>query len=73
MLAFLTTLFRVISEWLKGRNQDKLIEAGRQEAIKEANDEVKEMVAKAEDAAVAVDPAFDQRLRSRFDAAARNG
>jgi len=71
MLTFLTTLFKVISEWLKGRNQDKLIEAGRQEVIAEVKEAVDEQVEKAEAVIAVVDPVFDQRMRSRFDAAAR--
>lgn len=67
LTALLTLLNRLWAEW----NDTKLRQQGRQEAQKEAADEIQRQVDLAEHAVVAPDPTRTERLRARFDAAAR--
>lgn len=71
MLKFLALLLDVINQVFGDRNGHRWKQQGRQEAIKEADDEVQRQVDLAEHVAVAADTEHDQRLRSRFDAAHR--
>jgi len=61
----LSLLDRVFTEW----GNAKLRQQGRQEAVKEMNDEIDRQIEMGA-AAAAPDPVRDQRLRARFDAAA---
>jgi hypothetical protein len=67
MLRLLTSLFAFLDKLFGMFRDSKLEEQGRQQTIKEANDELNRQVEVA-DAAIAVpDPARDERLRNRFD------
>jgi hypothetical protein len=69
-MKFLTALLTIVSYFLGMWKERKLREQGRQDAHKEAADEVQRQIELAERAATADDPARTQRLRSRFDDAA---
>jgi hypothetical protein len=60
LFAFLGTLFGLFRD-------GKLEEQGRQQAIKEANDELNRQVELGEAALAVPDPDRDERLRNRFD------
>lgn len=66
LTALLSLLHRIWTEW----DANKLRQQGRQEAAKEAADEVQRQLDLAEAAARLDDPVRNQRLRSRFDDAA---
>ena len=66
LTALLSLLHRIWVEW----DANKLRQQGRQEAAKEAADEVQRQVDLAEHAARLDDPVRNQRLRNRFDDAA---
>ena len=63
--SFLSLLNRLWGAW----DSHKLRQQGRQEAVKEAEDELQRQIDLAEYTVTAVDPDRDQRLRNRFDAA----
>lgn len=69
MIKFLTLLLSLLDRLFTERGNAKLRQQGRQEAIKEMNDEIDRQI-KLGAAAAAPDPVRDQRLRARFDAAA---
>lgn len=71
MIKFLTLLLGIINRLFEDRYNLQWKQQGRQEAAKEAADEVQRQVELAEHVSVATDPEYDQRLRSRFDAAHR--
>jgi hypothetical protein len=70
MMKFLTALLTLAGRLLGAWSDHKLRQQGRQDAQKEAVDEVQRQVELAEHAVDAVDPARVKRLRARFDAAA---
>ena len=70
IIKFLTLLLDVINRLFEDRDKRQWKQQGRQEAAKEAADEVQRQVELAEQVVVSDDPAFDQRVRSRFDASA---
>ena len=72
MIKLLTTLLGLLDKLFTAWNETRWKQQGRQEATKEAADEVQRQVELAEQVAAAPDPSYDQRLRSRFDAAARD-
>lgn len=72
MIKFLTLLLSLLDRFFKGREEGRLRQEGKDQAVKEAEDEVQRQVDLAEHVAVAIDPDYDKRLRSRFDAAARS-
>lgn len=63
--SFLSLFDHLWSAWRDGQ----LRQQGRQEAVKEAEDELQRQVDLAEYAIVTPDPDRDQRLRHRFDTA----
>lgn len=71
MIRFLTLILSLIERLFSEWDRTKLRQEGRQAAVKEAEDEVQRQVELAEHVGAAVDPDHDQRVRSRFDAAAR--
>jgi hypothetical protein len=72
MIKFLTALLTLAGRLLGAWSDHKLRQQGRQEAHKEAADEVQRQIELAEHAVDAVDLARTERLRARFDAAARD-
>jgi hypothetical protein len=65
--SFLSLLNRLWGAW----DSHKLRQQGRQEAVKEAEDELQRQVDLAEYAVNTPDPDRDQRLRNRFDTAVK--
>lgn len=60
---FLELVNRIFSDWEASRHR----EVGRQQTIKEINDEINRQVELGEAAISIPDPERDERLRSRFD------
>ena len=71
MIKLLTTLLSLFNQLFGAWNERRWKQQGRQEAAKEAADEVQRQVELAEHVTAVPDPDYDQRLRSRFDAAHR--
>ena len=71
MIKFLSSLLSLLDRLWAAWNDNKLRQQGRQEAEKEAADELQRQVDLAEHIAVTPDPDRDERLRSRFDDARR--
>ena len=67
MIKLLSSLLSLLDRLWAAWNENKLRQQGRQEAIKEANDEVNRQVELAEAAVAVPDAERDERLRSRFD------
>jgi hypothetical protein len=67
MIKLLSSLLSLLDRLWAAWNDNKLRQQGRQEAIKEANDEVNRQVELAEAAVAVPDPERDERLRDRFD------
>lgn len=72
MIRFLTLILSLIERLFNEWDRMKLRQEGRQQAIKEAEDEVQRQVELAEHVGAVVDPEYDKRVRARFDAAARS-
>lgn len=72
MMRFLTLILSLIERLFNEWERTKLRQEGRQVAAKEAEDEVQRQVELAEHVGAAVDPDYDQRVRARYDAAARS-
>jgi hypothetical protein len=72
VIKFLTALLSLLDRLLAAWDAHKLRQGGRQDAAKEAADEVQRQLDLAEHAARLDDPTHNERLRSRFDAAARD-
>lgn len=72
MIKLLSSLLSLLDRLWAAWNDNKLRQQGRQEAIKEAEDEVQRQVDLAQHVGAVFDPERDERLRSRFDAAARD-
>lgn len=71
MIKLLSSLLSLLDRLWAAWNDNKLRQQGRQEAAKEAADEVQRQVDLAQHVAVTPDLERDRRLRSRFDDAAR--
>ena len=71
MIKLLSSLLSLLDRLWAAWNDNKLRQQGRQEAEKEAADEVQRQVDLAQHVAVTPDLERDQRLRSRFDDARR--
>jgi hypothetical protein len=71
-MKFLTLLLSLLERFFTALDQKKLRDEGRQQTIKEMNDALNEAFEAAEVAVSTPDPERDERLRSRFDAAARD-
>ena len=71
MIKFLSSLLSLLDRLWAAWNDNKLRQQGRQEAEKEAADEVQRQIDLAQHVAVTPDLERDRRLRSRFDDAAR--
>ncbi len=71
MIKLLSSLLSLLDRLWAAWNDNKLRQQGRQEAEKEAADEVQRQVDLAQHVAVTPDLERDRRLRSRFDDAAR--
>jgi hypothetical protein len=71
-MKLLTALLTIVAHVLGMWKDHKLREQGRQDAQKEAADEVQRQLDLAEHAARLDDVERNERLRSRFDAAARD-
>ena len=70
MMALLSSLLSLLDRLWATWEADKLRRQGRQEAEKEAADEIQRQRDLADRAVVVDDPVRDNRLRKRFDAAA---
>ena len=70
MIKLLSSLLSLLDRLWAAWNDNKLRQQGRQEAVKEAEDEVQRQVDLAQHVAATPDADRDQRLRSRFDDAA---
>jgi hypothetical protein len=66
-MKFLTALLKIVAHFLGLWKDHKLREQGRQDAHKEAADEVQRQVDLAQHAATTDDPIRTERLRNRFD------
>ena len=67
MLRFLASLFAVIDKVLAAWYEYRWKQAGRQETIKEMNDELNRQIELGDAAISTPDPERDERLRNRFD------
>jgi hypothetical protein len=66
-MKFLTLLLGVLDKLLGAWQEHRWKQRGRQEAIREANDEINRQIELGEAAIVNPDPERDERLRNRFD------
>ena len=66
-MKFLTLLLGIIDKLLGAWAEHRWKQQGRQETIKEANNEINEQIALGEAAIAVPDPERDERLRNRFD------
>jgi len=66
-MKFLTLLLGIIDKLLGAWAEHRWKQQGRQETIKEANDEINEQIALGEASIAVPDPERDERLRNRFD------
>ena len=71
MIRLLASLFGFLDKLFGLFRDGKLKEQGRQQAIKEANDEINRQVELGEAALAIPDPIRDERLRNRFDRSRR--
>ena len=69
MIKLLTILLSLVQRVFDVWDDAKLKQAGRQEAIKDAADEVERQIALGEAAIAVPDPERTERLRNRFDRA----
>jgi hypothetical protein len=67
MIKLLSSLLSLLDRLWAAWNENKLRQQGRQEAIKEANDEINRQIELGEAAVAVPDPERDERLRDRFD------
>jgi hypothetical protein len=70
VIKLLSSLLSLLDRLWAAWNEHKLRQQGRQEAAKEAADEIQRQIDLAAHVAVTPDPERDKRLRARFDAAA---
>jgi trimethylamine:corrinoid methyltransferase-like protein len=66
-MKFLTLLLGVLDKLLGAWAERRWKQQGRQEAIKDANDEINRQIELGEAAVAVPDPKRDERLRDRFD------
>jgi hypothetical protein len=66
-MKFLTLLLGVLNKLLGAWAESRWKQQGRQEAIKEANDEINRQIELGEAAIIIPDPERTERLRYRFD------
>jgi trimethylamine:corrinoid methyltransferase-like protein len=66
-MKFLTLLLGVLDKLLGAWAERRWKQQGRQEAIKDANDEINRQIELGEAAVTVPDPERDERLRDRFD------
>ena len=69
MIKLLSSLLSLLDRRWAAWSENKLRQQGRQEAIKEANDEINRQIELGEAAVAVPDPDRDERLRNRFDRA----
>jgi hypothetical protein len=67
MIKLLSSLLSLLDRLWGAWNDNKLRQQGRQEAIKEANDEINRQIELGEAAIIIPDPERTERLRDRFD------
>jgi hypothetical protein len=67
MLKFLTALLGVLNKLLGAWQAHHWKRQGRQEAAREAEDEIKEQIALGEAAVISPDPDRIERMRSKYD------
>jgi hypothetical protein len=67
MIKLLSSLLSLLDRLWAAWHENKLRQQGRQEAIKEANDEINRQIELGEAAVAVPDPERDERLRNRFD------
>ena len=68
----LTLLLGILDKLLGAWAESRWKQQGRQEAIKEANDEINRQIELGEAAIIIPDPERDERLRNRFDRSRSN-
>jgi trimethylamine:corrinoid methyltransferase-like protein len=66
-MKFLTLLLGVLDKLLGAWAERRWKQQGRQEAIKDANNEINRQIELGEAAVTVPDPERDERLRDRFD------
>lgn len=66
-MKFLTLLLGILDKLLGAWAESRWKQQGRQETIKEANDEINRQIELGEAAIIIPDPERDERLRNRFD------
>jgi hypothetical protein len=66
-MKFLSSLLALIERVFAHFDQERWKRQGRQEAIKEAADDLQRQIKLGEAAIAVPDPARDERLRNRFD------
>ena len=71
MIRLLSSLLSLLDRLWAAWSDNKLRQQGRQEAAKEAADELQRQIDLAEHVAITPDLERDERLRARFDDAAR--
>jgi F0F1-type ATP synthase membrane subunit b/b' len=69
MIKLLSSLLSLLDRLWAAWSENKLRQQGRQEAIKEANDEINRQIELGEAAIATPDRERDERLRNRFDRA----
>ena len=67
MTKLLILLLSLIERFFTARDNAKLRQEGRQEALKEINDDINRQIELGEAAVSTPDPERDERLRNRFD------
>jgi hypothetical protein len=67
MIKLLSSLLSLLDRLWGAWNDNKLRQQGRQQAIKEANDEINRQIELGEAAIIIPDPERTERLRDRFD------
>ena len=71
-MKFLTLLLGILDKLLGAWAESRWKQQGRQEAIKEANDEINRQIELGEAAIIIPDSERDERLRNRFDRSRSN-
>jgi hypothetical protein len=66
-MKFLTLLLGILDKLLGAWAESRWKQQGRQETIKEANDEINRQIELGEAAIIISDPERDERVRNRFD------
>ena len=71
-MKFLTLLLGILDKLLGAWAESRWKQQGRQETIKEANDEINRQIELGEAAIIIPDSERDERLRNRFDRSRSN-